>query len=107
MLLLPPSSPSYTHTRTHAQQTIKKRYRWRDAADAARDGGPEIVATQVVSDFLTPMDGDAAFFAARGRAVATYTYRLAFYRVAAAEEGAAAAPAAAVAAAVAAAAAAL
>jgi len=35
---------------------------------------------KVVSDYLTPYDGEAAFLAARNNPVAVYTYKLAFKR---------------------------
>ena len=55
------------------------------AATAAGGGGgggraPLIVATQVVSNFLTPYDGDEVFLRAGNRPVVTYTYRLAMVR---------------------------
>jgi hypothetical protein len=37
-------------------------------------------ASQVVSDYLTPYDGERAYLSANGRPVAVYTYRLAFTR---------------------------
>lgn len=53
------------------------KFKWRSEAAAA--GGPTIVATQVVQDFLTPFDADL-FAAAANRPVTTYTYRMAFMR---------------------------
>lgn len=35
---------------------------------------------QVVSDYLTPYDGEAAYLSAQNRPVAVYTYRMAFTR---------------------------
>jgi hypothetical protein len=73
-------------TRVKASQCFTK-YKFRAASDAAATGGgPLIVATQVVSDYLTA--GDAAtsverLAAAGGRPVAQFTYRLAFQRPAA------------------------
>ncbi len=37
------------------------KYKWRDEAVAKQSGGPVIVATQVVSDFLTAYDGEALY----------------------------------------------
>ncbi|KAI8471550.1 MAG: hypothetical protein J3K34DRAFT_520489 [Monoraphidium minutum] len=66
-------------TRVKASQCFTK-YLYRDEAAAATDGGPAIVATQVVSDYLTPYDGEAAYLAARNQPVAVYTYKMAFTR---------------------------
>lgn len=43
-------------------------------------GSPSIVASQRVSDYLTPMDGEAAFLAAANKPYAVYAYRMAFFR---------------------------
>ncbi len=43
-------------------------------------GSPAVVASQRVSDFLTPMDGEAAFLAAANKPYAVYAYRMAFFR---------------------------
>jgi hypothetical protein len=65
--------------RVKASQCFTK-YKHRDEEAAAAANGPAIVATQVVSDYLTPYDGDAAFLRAGNRPVTTYTYRMAFTR---------------------------
>jgi hypothetical protein len=53
-----------------------------------------VVATQVVSDYLTPYDGDQTYLRAGNRPVATYTYRLAMVRDDEEDGSGAAAPAA-------------
>jgi hypothetical protein len=81
--------------RVKASQVYVK-WKWRteqeaaaSVAGAAASGGARrpaggqptlVVATQVVSDFLTPYDGDRDFLRAANRPVATYTYRLAMVR---------------------------
>lgn len=62
--------------RVTASQCFSK-WHWRDVGQAG--GGPSIIATQVVSSFLTPDDpgGPAAMAAAGGKPVVVYTYRLA------------------------------
>lgn len=40
----------------------------------------QITHVQVVSDYLTPYDGEAAYLSAQNRPVAVYTYRMAFTR---------------------------
>lgn len=60
-----------------ASQCFTK-YKWRSAEEAATDGGPEIVATQVVSDYLTPYDGEMLMMQAKDRPVVVYTYRMTF-----------------------------
>ena len=91
----PPSSPPppggpprATPPRVTASQCFSK-WHWRDVADAVGAdvegaSGPTIIATQVVSSYLTPDDpgGIAAASVAAagggaGRPVAVYTYRLA------------------------------
>lgn len=62
-----------------ASQCFTK-YKWRTEAAAAGSGGPQIVATQVVSDYLTPYDGEAMMLRAKNRPVVVYTYNMAFRR---------------------------
>jgi hypothetical protein len=74
--------------RVTASQCFSK-WHWRPAAAAGADGGPTIIATQVVSTYLTPDDvnpgGPAAALAtAGGKAAVVYTYRLALTPVSAA-----------------------
>ena len=63
------------------------KYRWRAAPDEREggDGGsraPTVVATQVVSEFLSVEAGaERAYLESAGRPVAVYTYRLALTRV--------------------------
>ena len=71
-----------------ASQCFTK-YRWRSAAEAAAAGDgqagvsaqPCIVATQVVSDFLTPDDDSLRYAQAMGKPVTIMTYKMAFFRV--------------------------
>lgn len=56
------------------------KYKWRDEAAARAAGGPTIVATQVVSDFLTAFDGVQATLESQGEPVVVTTYRLTFTR---------------------------
>lgn len=76
-------------SRVKASQCFTK-YKWRTNAEVAvansrlpspDDVAPSIVATQVVSDFLTPDDAGAVQFAqAMGKPVAIMTYRMYFFR---------------------------
>ena len=60
------------------------KWRWRGAEEAG--GGATVIATQVVAEYLSIYDGDAAFFAQPSdEPVVTYTYRLAMTPVKAAE----------------------
>ena len=63
-----------------ASQCFTK-YKFRSQSDAAQLGGPQIVATQVVSDYLTPYDGEAMMLQAQNRPVTIYTYNMSFRRV--------------------------
>eukprot|EP00803_Ostreobium_quekettii_P007750 evm.model.scf_1668.5 EVM.evm.TU.scf_1668.5 scf_1668:27419-33693(-) len=56
------------------------KYKWRNEEEASADGGPTIVATQVVSDYLTGYSDERLSMRARGRPVVIYTYRMAFAR---------------------------
>jgi hypothetical protein len=62
-----------------ASQAYTK-YKWR-SAEVAGDG-PEIVATQVVSDYTEPAMGDdpKLLIGGRGKPVTVYTYKMAFRR---------------------------
>lgn len=62
-----------------ASQCFTK-YKWRTQTEAAKSGGPEIVATQVVSDYLTPYDGEAMMLRANSKPVVVYTYNMSFRR---------------------------
>ena len=62
-----------------ASQAYTK-YRWRSAdAAAASDCGASVVATQVVSDYVSG-DDPILMMQAKGRPVTIYTYRMAFRR---------------------------
>ena len=66
--------------RVKASQCFTK-YLWRDeGSKAVSGGGPAIVATQVVSDYLTPFDGEMEFMKAGNKPVVIYTYKMAFAR---------------------------
>jgi len=73
-------TPSASNARIKASQCFTK-YKWRSEEEAARDGGPAIVATQVVSDFLTAYDDEMKYMQAMNRPVVMYTYRMQFRRV--------------------------
>ena len=61
-----------------ASQAYTK-YHWRRAETS--NGGPEIVATQVVSDYITPFGDDPGLLLGASRKPVTiYTYRMAFTR---------------------------
>lgn len=62
-----------------ASQCFTK-YKFRSQSEAAQLGGPQIVATQVVSDYLTPYDGESMMLKAQNRPVAIYTYTMSFRR---------------------------
>lgn len=65
--------------RIKASQCYTK-FKFRDESAAAAAGGPAIVATQVVNDFLTPFDDSASYMAAANKPITTYTYKMAFSR---------------------------
>jgi len=58
-----------------ASQCFTK-YKWRGRESAA--GGPVIVATQVVSDYLTPYNGEEKMIQAMNKPVVIYIYKMAF-----------------------------
>jgi len=68
-------------TRVKASQVFTK-YLWREQADVRVDEGevPLIVATQVVSDYLTAYDGEDRMMRAGNKPVVQYTYRMAFFK---------------------------
>lgn len=72
--------PGAAAPRVKASQCFTK-YKFRREAAAAADNGPVVVATQVVSDYLTPYDGEELYFKAMNRPVAQYTYKMAFVRL--------------------------
>ena len=64
-------------SRVKASQCFTKyKYRSREQAGSR----PQIVATQVVSDFLTSMDDQGAYMKTMNKPVVIYTYRMAFTR---------------------------
>lgn len=69
--------PDRPEPKVKASQAFTK-YHWRSPEMAA--GGPEIVATQVVSDFLGPYDSATLLMKANGKAVTVYNYKLTFAR---------------------------
>ncbi|PSC69239.1 hypothetical protein C2E20_7188 isoform B [Micractinium conductrix] len=85
------ASPEGGQPKVKASQCYTK-YKWRseEAAALGGGGGVQIVATQVVSDYLTAFDDAQAMMAAQGRPVVVYTYRMAFRRPAAPGGGGAA-----------------
>jgi hypothetical protein len=56
------------------------KFKWRDETAAEAAGGPSIVATQVVNDFLTPFDDTGSYMSAANKPITTYTYKMAFMR---------------------------
>jgi hypothetical protein len=65
--------------RVKASQCFTK-YKWRTAGEA-QGGGPRIVATQVVSDYLTSFDNSEKFMQSMGKPVVVYTYKMAFFPI--------------------------
>lgn len=65
--------------RVKASQCYTK-FKWRDEVAAEAAGGPAIVATQVVNDFLSPFDDSSSYMAAANKPITTYTYKMAFSR---------------------------
>ncbi len=93
-----PSALTYTvlssHSHVHSQHIIcfasgalqvkasqcytKYKFRSQEAAD--RQAGPAIVATQVISDYLTAYDGELQLIKAQNRPVVLYTYSMVFIK---------------------------
>jgi len=71
--------PYKVEPKVKASQCFTK-YKWRTPQQAAQTGGPLIVATQVVSDYLTPYDGEGMMLRAQNRPVVVYTYTMTFRR---------------------------
>ena len=61
-----------------SQCYTKYKFRSQEAADQM--AGPAIVATQVISDYLTAYDGELQLLKSQNRPVAVYTYTLVFVR---------------------------
>lgn len=70
--------------RVKGSQVFSK-WKWRSADESGSGGGargPTVVATQVVSEFLSvEAGGERAYLESGGRPIAVYTYRLALTRV--------------------------
>ena len=59
------------------------KWKWRDQAP---EGQPLIVATQILTDFVVPAEGDEALLLrSQGKPSAVWTYKLAFFPPAAPE----------------------
>lgn len=76
-------NPTNGTPRVKASQCFTK-YIYRSEEAAAADDGQAIVATQVVSDYLTPYDGEELYFKAMNKPVVQYTYTIFFERAKAA-----------------------
>ncbi len=61
-----------------SQCYTKYKFRSQEAAD--RQAGPAIVATQVISDYLTAYDGELQLIKAQNRPVVVYTYSMVFIK---------------------------
>ncbi|CAL5226960.1 g9845 [Coccomyxa viridis] len=72
-------APGRLEPRIKASQCFTK-YKWRDLDAAKRQSGPQIVATQVVSDYLTPYDGEMRMMRSNNQPVVVYSYRMRFWR---------------------------
>eukprot|EP00798_Chlamydomonas_sp_ICE-L_P008882 gene8882-3761_t len=56
-----------------------EKYKWREMTpDIMANYGPAVIATQVVSDYLTPYDGDEKYLQSMNKPVVLYTYKLQF-----------------------------
>ncbi|KAL3140611.1 hypothetical protein ABBQ32_005181 [Trebouxia sp. C0010 RCD-2024] len=72
-------SPGRPQAKVKASQCYTK-YKFRSQEAADRQGGPAIVATQVISDYLTAYDGELLSIRAQNRPVVVYTYSMFFIR---------------------------
>ena len=84
------SRPSHVHSQhitllafgafqVKASQCYTK-YKFRSQEAADRQAGPAIVATQVISDYLTAYDGELQLIKAQNRPVVVYTYSMVFIK---------------------------
>jgi hypothetical protein len=73
------SSEDGLGTRVKASQCFTK-YKWRTAEEAAVAGGVQIVATQVVSEFLSSFDDGTLLMRSMGKPVVVYMYKMAMVR---------------------------
>jgi len=64
--------------RVKASRCLTK-YKWRTTVES--QGGPSIVATQVVSDFPTSFEGAEVVLQAQGRPEIVYTYKMTFQKM--------------------------
>ena len=71
------SSAEGQSSRVKASQCFTK-YKFRKEAEA--NGGPVVVATQVVSDFLTSYDDQALYMKTMNQPIVKYTYKMTFVR---------------------------
>lgn len=69
--------PNQLQPRVKASQCFTK-YIYRSKEEAR--GGPEIVATQIVGDFLTSFDDEKLLLASMNKPVTIYTYKMSFIR---------------------------
>lgn len=71
--------PEKPQAKVKASQCYTK-YKFRSQEAADRQGGPAIVATQVISDYLTAYDGELQVIKAQNRPVVVYTYTMSFVK---------------------------
>lgn len=69
--------PNLLQPRVKASQCFTK-YAWRSPEESK--GGPEIIATQTVGDFLTSFDDQKLLLASMNKPVCIYVYKMAFSR---------------------------
>ena len=75
----PQRTTGLTLVQVKASQCYTK-YKFRSQEAADRQGGPAIVATQVISDYLTAYDGELQAIKAQNRPVVVYTYTMSFVK---------------------------
>lgn len=73
-------SAQMQNVRLKASRAYTK-WRWREADGPAAGNVPTIVATQVISDFLSPYDQKATIVQSLGKPVTVYTYRMSLRRI--------------------------
>ncbi|KAA6425870.1 MAG: hypothetical protein FRX49_04245 [Trebouxia sp. A1-2] len=72
-------TPGRPQAKVKASQCYTK-YKFRSQEAADRQAGPAIVATQVISDYLTAYDGELRLIKAQNRPVVVYTYSMVFIK---------------------------
>ncbi|KAL0034900.1 hypothetical protein WJX77_012066 [Trebouxia sp. C0004] len=72
-------TPGRPQAKVKASQCYTK-YKFRSLEAADRQAGPAIVATQVISDYLTAYDGELQLIKAQNRPVVVYTYSMVFIK---------------------------